>query len=376
MDQKKLLETINTLIKDAKLDTMKKAVSELYEYAKTIQKNKSQELKKSIEAVEEILRKGSAVNLYANEEMAKVDPVTKLPGTMIDKAAPDMAPPMEKKERMHQELARCMAKCMKSLSASEKPEALGKPYASDAQRRWAHSPAGEKALGGKAAVHHWDKESKGKDLPEHVEKADSVRPDAGWGKVTIKDTAAQPKISKPAPVAKPAMQKSNEKDPVLGPAAQEKPASDSYKKKADAYMKKPLEKGFGTVTVKEPAPTPIGSVIMKDDVAHAAGSPEERSHAVAEGMSSLPNAMRDLKSSGAREKFFAHLKTLKDKSKHRSPENITTKAELKEDVPSMAHSLQDISKEAEKAIVASAEKPIKIEPARPGQANEPKKDRV
>jgi hypothetical protein len=40
------------------------------------------------------------------------------------------------------------------------------PYKSDAQRRWAHTPTGTKALGGKEKVEHWDKATKGKDLPE------------------------------------------------------------------------------------------------------------------------------------------------------------------------------------------------------------------
>lgn len=40
------------------------------------------------------------------------------------------------------------------------------PYVSDAQRRWAHTAAGTKALGGEAKVKEWDAASKGKDLPE------------------------------------------------------------------------------------------------------------------------------------------------------------------------------------------------------------------
>lgn len=44
------------------------------------------------------------------------------------------------------------------------------PYKSRAQQRWAHTPAGEKALGGPAKVHEWDQVSKGHygSLPEHV----------------------------------------------------------------------------------------------------------------------------------------------------------------------------------------------------------------
>jgi hypothetical protein len=54
---------------------------------------------------------------------------------------------------------------------TKKSEPLMKPYTSEAQRRWAHTPAGIKALGGKEAVRHWDKESKGKDLPEKIDKS-------------------------------------------------------------------------------------------------------------------------------------------------------------------------------------------------------------
>ena len=39
------------------------------------------------------------------------------------------------------------------------------PYQSRAQQGWAHTPAGEKALGGPAKVAEWDAASKGKKLP-------------------------------------------------------------------------------------------------------------------------------------------------------------------------------------------------------------------
>jgi hypothetical protein len=42
------------------------------------------------------------------------------------------------------------------------------PYKSDQQRKWAHTEAGKKALGGEAAVHEWDEASKGKDLPKYA----------------------------------------------------------------------------------------------------------------------------------------------------------------------------------------------------------------
>lgn len=49
------------------------------------------------------------------------------------------------------------------------------PYRSDSQRRWAHTDAGEKALGGTSKVAEWDKASKGKKLPERVKKQPEKR---------------------------------------------------------------------------------------------------------------------------------------------------------------------------------------------------------
>ena len=49
------------------------------------------------------------------------------------------------------------------------------PYKSKAQERWAHTDAGEKALGGPEKVAEWDKASKGKVLPEKVKKTTKKR---------------------------------------------------------------------------------------------------------------------------------------------------------------------------------------------------------
>ena len=47
------------------------------------------------------------------------------------------------------------------------------PYVSDAQRRWAHTEEGTAALGGPDKVKHWDKVTKGKELPEHAAKKEA-----------------------------------------------------------------------------------------------------------------------------------------------------------------------------------------------------------
>jgi hypothetical protein len=44
------------------------------------------------------------------------------------------------------------------------------PYKSEAQRRWAHTPAGKRALGGAEKVKEWDRATKGKSLPERKRK--------------------------------------------------------------------------------------------------------------------------------------------------------------------------------------------------------------
>lgn len=44
------------------------------------------------------------------------------------------------------------------------------PFRSEAQRKWAMTPAGTKALGGKKAVAEWEKATGNKKLPKYVPK--------------------------------------------------------------------------------------------------------------------------------------------------------------------------------------------------------------
>lgn len=64
----------------------------------------------------------------------------------------------------------------KKLAASEKETGtpLQKPYVSEAQRRWAHTESGKKALGGESGVHEWDEATKGKKIPERVQKTSKL----------------------------------------------------------------------------------------------------------------------------------------------------------------------------------------------------------
>ena len=65
---------------------------------------------------------------------------------------------------------------LEEMGKAEESEAppLTKPYSSEAQRRWAHTAAGKKALGGEAGVHEWDEATKGKKLPEKVSKTEDL----------------------------------------------------------------------------------------------------------------------------------------------------------------------------------------------------------
>lgn len=77
-------------------------------------------------------------------------------------------------------------------------EPLMKPYVSEAQRRWAHTDAGKKALGGDAGVRHWDKESAGKKLPEHVSKAEpKAKPAAPAQTPAAAPEPFNPKLERP-----------------------------------------------------------------------------------------------------------------------------------------------------------------------------------
>jgi hypothetical protein len=49
------------------------------------------------------------------------------------------------------------------------------PYVSDSQRRWAHTAAGTKALGGPAKVAEWDAATAGRKLPERKSRRDSIK---------------------------------------------------------------------------------------------------------------------------------------------------------------------------------------------------------
>ena len=83
------------------------------------------------------------------------------------------------------------------------------PYHSEAQRRWAHTLTGKRALGGNAAVHEWDKASKGKSLPEKVKEAaaaagvvDAVGAFGGLkAKTPPTVTGSIPKLPTPTPSA-------------------------------------------------------------------------------------------------------------------------------------------------------------------------------
>lgn len=302
------------------------------------------------------------------EDMKKVDPTSKLPGTMIDKNdqmgaqqanltmsknSPDCNPPMSMSEDSKPKLAQWMKKCMGAMKKS--------------------APMEKKHIG-------WDKLHSKLEHEGYSDKsADKI---AGSIKAKVeKGSAVDLSMSQGTLKMPPA----NPKDPVLNYDKQgAKPTHPSAQKKIDAFVKKPVEKadsfrpdaGFGSVTVKDSAPSSSGKVIMKDDKPHPPGSPEDKAHDIVEEHESVKDAVQDLGSHPAIKKMFEHLRNRQSEGKswERSPANEAAGMDKVEEVP-RPNDAEPITKPAEGAITASADKPIKISEHRPGQANEPSKEK-
>ncbi len=229
--------------------------------------------------------------------LKKVDPKTRLPGVLVNKSEEvqkniNINPPLSMSEGM-KKMCAYLKKCgmSKTLTASEKPAKLDigkKPHKKD-------PILNSKPAAPKPPSAEYTKKVQAY-MKEKVSKAELEKFDQelakSWGKAQV-DKAEGAPAPAPSP-AKPAMPK----------------------------MQAPKIKQPKPQMPKQKMPEMQMSEMKKDDVAHPAGSPEERSHAVAEGQASLPEAIHSLPGSDAKKRFFDHLKTLKDKSKHRSPENV------------------------------------------------------
>lgn len=229
-------------------------------------------------------------------------------------------------------------------------EPLKKTYASDAQRKWAHTAEGTKALGGKAAVKEWDAKSKGKDLPARaLDKVDpkshlpgvlldkNSEPDTlytttdmhGYGKqkVPVNKSDSIKRVLKKCN----GLMKSDEKGVNLKAATHPKLAgmSDAGKhvRYADNAMRRGDDHGQSLFTnsakVKQqktladlkamPKPNlPKSECMQKDDKPHPMGSPEDVAHDIAEGKSNIPQSVAELRAKDKIKKMFDHLRSKKD----------------------------------------------------------------
>ena len=159
-----------------------------------------------------------------------------------------------------------------------------------------------------ATVKEFDEASKGKHLPEHVNKSELEKFDGlvkAWGAMKLQG----PKMQSPKQPTAPSMKQTPMQAPkqpkmALSGASAAKPVS-----RPDA--------GFGKVIAKN-------AEVAKDDKPHPAGGPEASAHEVVEHGASLPKMVAQMNRKGneATHRFFNHLRTLKDKSKMRSPENV------------------------------------------------------
>jgi hypothetical protein len=136
------------------------------------------------------------------------------------------------------------ARKVKGRTSGMFQEPLKKPYVSEAQRRWAHTAAGKKALGGEKAVEHWDKESKGKNLPEKVSKMDGgmspsaeVATAAGTGAAGVPGGFARAEMPSGAGIPKQPKQPTKPIDPSKAPAT-----AAAKQAQASARGKQPLPK--------------------------------------------------------------------------------------------------------------------------------------
>lgn len=355
MDRRKeALDLVNKMIADQTHESLSDVLKALKEKASELKTQTYDPLKKNI------------------EDIKKVDPTSKLPGTMLDKGtvmgdeqasltpsdmtknSPDANPPMEMSEDKKPHLAQWMKKCMGMMKKAQ--------------------PMEKKHIG-------WDKLHSKLEHEGYSDKsADKI---AGSIKAKVQKGSAVDLSMSQGPLKMPAP---NPKDPVMNYDKQgAKPTTPSAQKKIENFVNKPPVKkgdtfrpdaGFGSVTVKDtnPAPSP-GKVMVKDDKPHPPGSPEDKAHDIVEEHEPIKEAVQDLGSHPAIKKMFEHLRNrqTEGKSWERSPANEAAGMD-KAEMP-RPENPEPITSQAEKAIVASSDKPIKIEDHRPGQANEPSKEK-
>jgi hypothetical protein len=89
--------------------------------------------------------------------------------------------------------------------------------------------------------------------------------------------------------------------------------------KENADFLQELEKASTITGAYSTKPNKQKTPITKDDKPHPPNSPEDKAHDVAEDGENLKEALKEIRGNGS--EVLSHLRTLKDKSKHRSPEN-------------------------------------------------------
>jgi hypothetical protein len=404
MDKRKALEIIDQMIKIETDATDPLRI--LRDRITSIKNNSVQPLVKAIQDVEDMVKKSSAVNLDMNEKMkkampppkaapqpkvnapkvnnppsmnkpmnknkmAKVDPTTHLRGVMLDKnlssggmqsgdvgssnqnltpgltkddntigGAPSDAPPMmaseDGKKHMHKHIAKCLSKCMtKSLTASEK-----------------------------------------------VTKADTVIPDTGFGKITIKNESSKKAEVKKAvtgtgPIAKPMMPKPASVSVKMGIGMGKSAANPD--EKADAKLGEGVEHMVENhMIANKPAEMkeghPVASIIqhlhskkpmMKTDNAAPKTNKDEWE-------TSYKESYRRQQPDG-KPNAHAHANAIVFANSRHGKKNSVKQPIAKTDTIPSEHSItpKDMSAEAKRAIVEPKDQPVQIQPNRPGQANKP-----
>jgi hypothetical protein len=351
MDSKKALELVNQMIHDHKRDDLKSVVDG---FLKEVRQSHMAPLRKAIEEV--------------GEELRKVDPHTKLPGTLMDKSMGDMQSNLNPEKGADESAG--FAKADPATSAPM----LG---SEGKKKDWSGIMKMCKSLGGVGKMGTTKmpadptKKKKSGMMTGFSSTVISTTPPASPGAPAAAAVGKSEVLNKPyASDAQRGKFHAMEARGEISPKVVKEFDQASKGKKLPEKIKKALG-GTGMGAPSTPTSKPnagFGAVIAKDDKAHPPGSPEERSHAVAEGMVSLPKAAHEMNAKGheASDRFFNHLRSLKSRDKMRSPQNNLT--QKSEDKP---ENQKDMSASAKTAIMEPSDQPMKVQPHRPGQANKP-----
>lgn len=340
-DNKKALEIVNGMLSDAKKDSLSSALQELRRYAEELKTTSFEPLVKSISEVKEGLDKASFPKKDAG---VHTQSASSKPGVSVSgKAARGGMEqrPMAAKQIHKEKLSELQSMPKPNLPKSEGMEKIDPKTKLSGTMIKAADPMGSSNMNMTPGLTNQDMAKMDPASSPPVQMSEKRGELTKW----------MSKCMKCMKTLSASENKEKAKDPVMDPKSPQKPASEAYKQKSSVYMNKPK--------------------VAKDDQPHPAHSPEAEAHEIVESHKEIPQAVSDLGHNKEKvKKMFDHLRSRKgDKNWERSTENKMAGMEKQEE--HLDSEKEVMSQDAERAIMEPSEKPIKIQPNRPGQANKP-----